>query len=274
MAEIAITDGHLAYDDTGAGPVVVLLHAGGLDRRLWAAQTGALPGHRVVVPDLRGFGASSTPRSPFRHDRDVIELLDTLDIEKAVLVGVSMGAQTAVDTALENPARVGAVMISGGGGGQPDWTDPWMIEINRRLAAAESAQRPNDWVCAFLEVLAGPGRSPADLPAELVVAQNTMVRHTLARHITPPILAGQAPIVASPLPDARERLGELAVPVLAAHGALDSPDHLRFAQRVVDAAGGRAVTVQGAAHCPNMERPAEYNALLNDFLASLPSLTR
>lgn len=269
---IPLPGGHLTCAENGSGPAVLLLHGGANDHRMWRGQLGALPGHRVIAPDARGHGRSSTPRAPFHAYDDVAALLDALEIDRAVLVGLSMGAQTAVDVALTHPERVAGLVISGGGGGLPDFRDPWGLALLERWHAAEQAQDAEAWIAAFLEFIPGPHRRLDDVEPAVVAAMDEMVRTTLARHITPKVLAGRMPITATPLPGARERLGEIAVPVLAVHGGLDCDDHLRFAQRVVDAAPrGQAVTVAGTGHYPNLERPAEFTAAIRGFLAGLPA---
>jgi pimeloyl-ACP methyl ester carboxylesterase len=269
---VPVPDGHLAYveahDEHGAGPAVVLLHGGASDHRMWRHQLTALPGHRVIAPDARGHGWSSTPRRPFRSCDDVTALLDALELEQAVLVGLSMGAQTAVDTALEHPGRVAGLVISGGGDGRADFRDPWALALLQRWREAEQAQDAEAWIAAFLEFVPGPHRSLDDVDPAVRSVMDEMVRATLARHITPEVLAGRIPVTATPVPGVPERLGDIAVPVLAVHGGLDSEDHRRFTQRVVDAVPeGRAVTVAGTGHYPNLERPAEFTAALQSFLA-------
>ena len=260
-------DGHLTAVEHGDGPAVVLLHGGAVDHRLWHHQVKALPGFRAIAPDARGHGRSSTPRGPFRFDLDVVALLDALRIDHAVLVGLSMGAQTAVDTALEHPGRVAGVVISGAGNGRPDFRDPWSLALLERWRAAELAGDAEAWIAAFLEFVPGPRRRVADVDPAVMATMDDMVRTTLARHVTPEIVAGRTPVTATALTDIHERLGELTVPLLAVHGELDCADHLRFAQEVVDAAPhARAVTVAGAGHYPNLERPDEFTAALRDFL--------
>jgi pimeloyl-ACP methyl ester carboxylesterase len=185
--------------DTGSGDPVVLLHSGFLDHGMWAAQIPALAAtHRVIAPDARGHGRSPVATAPFRHTDDPAELLDELGTGPAVLIGVSMGAATAVDTALEHPALVRALVLTGAGTSEPYFTDPWTV---RAFGA---------WT------------------------------------------------------------GAMAVPVLAVHGGVDSPDHIGMAQRVVDEVrDGRAVTVEGAAHYPMVERPGRYTELITGFLTEI-----
>src|ERR671929_2326316 len=92
----------LGYSDTGAGrPVVLLVHGFPLNRSMWDPQLGALRERgRVIVPDLRGFGASE-PGPPGRlsmeqHADDLFALLEALDVrEPVVYCGLSMGGYIA-----------------------------------------------------------------------------------------------------------------------------------------------------------------------------------
>lgn len=102
----------VAYDDEGEGPVVVPLHAGVADRRMWAPLAAALRGsHRVVAPDLRGFGETPMPPGEFSFAEDVLRLLDGLGIEQAAFVGASLGGQVALDVTALRPDRVAALLL-------------------------------------------------------------------------------------------------------------------------------------------------------------------
>lgn len=86
----------LYYEDHGSGQPVVLIHGYPLDGHSWEKQTAALldAGYRVITYDRRGFGHSSQPTSGYDYDTfaaDLKEVLDTLDLYDAVLVGFSMG---------------------------------------------------------------------------------------------------------------------------------------------------------------------------------------
>ena len=85
----------LAFSDQGQGTPLVLLHGFPLNKSIWSAQQSALSGQaRVVCPDLRGHGDSPAPPGPYDLDlfaRDILNLLDVLKIDKAILMGHSMG---------------------------------------------------------------------------------------------------------------------------------------------------------------------------------------
>jgi pimeloyl-ACP methyl ester carboxylesterase len=105
----------LAYDECGAGLPVVLLHGFPHDRTLWSPQMGAFVDQcRCIAPDLRGFGDSRV-EPPFSMDRyadDVVELLDKLGIERAVIGGLSMGGYIAFAIWRRHRARGRALILA------------------------------------------------------------------------------------------------------------------------------------------------------------------
>jgi pimeloyl-ACP methyl ester carboxylesterase len=263
---VPVHDGHLAYTDTGRGPVVVLLHGGTLDHRMWDRQVPVLAGtHRVLAVDARGHGRSSTPTTPFRHTDDLAVLLAHLEVGRAVLVGVSMGAATAVDTAVDHPDLVSAVVVTGAGTSDPDFRDPWQLDRLRQWQQAAERQDEKRWSDIFLGFAVGPRRSPADLDPQVLADLRQMAQDTLDNHVH-----GTPPLAPDPVEGIRERARHLSVPVLAILGGLDSDDHIRMPRELADAVPhGRSVVIDHAAHYPNMECPAEYNALLATFLGTV-----
>lgn len=263
MPRVELADGHLAYREAGSGPPVVLLHGGGLDHRMWNDQVDALASRfRVVAVDARGHGWSATPTAAFRHVDDLAVLLERLDLAPAALVGVSMGASTALDIALEYPHLARAVVVVGAGTGEPEFRDPFVLGAFADQLRAAQAQDRAGWIEASLRLGFGPGRALADVDPAVVGRCREMLETTLARHIGP---AG--PVLPTPVTRSWERLPGIGAPVLAVVGDLDSTDHNGMAARVARSVpDGRLVTVTGAAHYPNMERPAEFDRILLEFL--------
>jgi pimeloyl-ACP methyl ester carboxylesterase len=244
-------DGPLAYAEAGpdSAPPVVLLHSGYTDHTTWAAQIAPLAARfRVVAPDLRGHGRSANASRPFRQADDVAALVRHLDAGPAVLVGVSMGAFAAVETALEHPGTVRALVLSGGGVAKPppghDPTQPPPVP-----------QFPADWPLPLLH-----RRDP-----ETVRVLREALARTFAKH-TP-----DEPNLLVPVADAAARVGELSgLPVLALDGEHEVPDLLAATAAVTGVVErGGTVRVPGALHLPNMENPEAYNRALLAFLDSL-----
>ncbi|MFG7946448.1 alpha/beta fold hydrolase [Streptomyces cacaoi] len=265
ISSFATPDGRLAYLDEGSGPPLVLLHAGFADHGMWDAQRAAFASrYRVITPDARGHGESANATRPFRATDDLAALLRHLDLPSAVLAGVSMGGATAVDTALEHPELVRAVVVTGVGTSEPTFEDPWNLAAfaeQQRALAAGDAER---WLAVHLRFAAGPHRETADVDPEVLRRLREMTQRTIAKHT-----AGE-PDHRVPVEDTWKRAADITVPVLAIDGALDTSDHLAMSARLVrTVADGRAATVENAGHFPNMERPDTYNTLLGDFLADL-----
>lgn len=244
-------DGPLAYAEAGPaeGQLVVLLHSGFADHTVWRWQIPELAERfHVAAMDLRGHGGSANASRPFRVADDVAALIRHLDAGPAVVVGVSMGAGVAVETALEHPDLVRALVISGGGimplppGHDPAEPPPMPVF-------------PPDW----------PFSSMHHHDPEAVELLRKALAGTMAKH-TP-----DEPDLLVPVPDAAARLGELAkVPVLALDGEHDDPGFVTATATVADAVErGAVVRVPGAKHLPNLENPRAYNTALLAFLDSL-----
>jgi pimeloyl-ACP methyl ester carboxylesterase len=250
--------------DTGTGRPVVLLHGGFLDHRMWDDQIPVLEArHRVIAFDARGHGKSPCATAPFRFADDLAALLRDLDTGPAVLVGLSMGAGTAVDTALEHPDLVRALVISGAGTSEPYYTDPWTTGTLARWNSALAAGDPVGWMEAFLSFAAGPHRPLEDVDPKVVGRLREMAMGTIGKHTV------DEPNLLVPVKNTWERVAAIDVPVLAVNGAIDSPDNTGMASRLIAAVrNGRATLIDGTAHYPNMERPAEFNAILSEFLQS------
>ncbi|MEU8680284.1 alpha/beta hydrolase [Streptomyces sp. NPDC048611] len=215
----------------------------------------------MIVPDARGHGASSIATGAFRHTDDLAALLRHLDVGPVVLVGLSMGAGIAVDTALEHPGLVRALVVSGAGTSEPEFRDPWVKDIvaeqDRALAAGDVA----GWIDAFMLFAAGPRRTLDDVDQGVVRRLRAMAERTLAKH------TGTEPDWQLPVADTWARAAKIAVPVLALSGAIDAPDQIGMGERLAHGVShGRAETIDGTAHYPNMERPDVFNEFLGEFL--------
>ncbi|GAB7065626.1 alpha/beta hydrolase [Streptomyces mexicanus] len=257
-------DGRLAYRDEGSGAPLVLLHGGFLDHRMWDSQIPVFARtHRVIAPDARGHGASANATRPFRHTDDVAALLHHLGTGPATLVGLSMGGAIAVDTALEHPRLVRALVVSGVGTSEPDFRDPWTRAANAAYWKALGAGDLDAFADAFARFIYGPQRTAADVDPEVDRRVREMARMTITKH------SGGEPDYWVRLTDTWNRAAEIEVPVLAVNGSVDSPDHIRMAERLVRTVPhGRATAVEGTAHYPNMERPDAFNAIVQEFLHS------
>src|SRR5258705_9613082 len=98
LPDSGFTKSGLWYRAAGAGPAVVFVHGADLDSRSWTKVAPALvPGHRVVLVDLRFHGKSRDDGRPFSFEGDLEEVLDAQGIDRAAIVGHSLGATLALD---------------------------------------------------------------------------------------------------------------------------------------------------------------------------------
>jgi len=264
---VEVPSGRLAVRVDGAGPPIVLLHAGIVDARAWEPLTPHLvkAGHRVVAFDRRGIGGSVTDDVDYSNRADVVAVLDALGIGRACLVGNSIGSIIALDTALDYPTRVSAVVsvAPGIGGYWPPQPTGLEAELFAEAERLEEAGDDPDAI-ADLDVrlwLDGPGQPSDRLPAALRDAVRAMDR----------AIADPGRVVGRPIPlepPAIDRLESVSVPVLAVVGALDAAESAAAAQVLVERVpSARAVLMPDVAHLIGLEAPAGLAALIADFLA-------
>ncbi|PLY06939.1 MAG: alpha/beta hydrolase [Desulfuromonas sp.] len=251
----------LAFSEKGNGPAVLLIHGFPLNRRMWQPQLEALAGagYRVIAPDLPGFGASPPLTGPvtMRHyAAALVALLEQLEIDQAVVCGMSMGGYVLLSMLEHFPARVAAAGF-----------------IVTRAAADDAAGKVKR---SELAVTArSQGAEPvADIFAELVFAPQTLQqRPELVETVRGWMLSCNPEGAAGALeamrerPDYVERLGEIGHPALVVGAAQDRAIPLGESQLL--AAGlsqGELVTIENAGHMVNLEQPDIFNHALIDFL--------
>jgi pimeloyl-ACP methyl ester carboxylesterase len=259
------SDGDLAYREAGSGDLLVLVHSGYVDHRVFDAQVPALAAtHRVVAPDVRGHGASANATRPFRWADDLAALLRHLDAGPAVLVGVSMGGIIVSDTLLEYPELIRAAVVCGASTGDFQDSDPWHRQIQDLTARTLAAGDVEGWLKAFLSYVPGPHRTLDDIDPAIPRRLREMALNTLSKH-TPGEKNWHVPVT-----DTWSRVPKIDVPVLTVNGALDTADVIAAAQRLADTVqNGRSVVMEGTGHYPNMEKPEEFTAVIQEFLRTL-----
>jgi 3-oxoadipate enol-lactonase len=261
--QFAEADGvRLAWDVTGSGPPVVLLHAGIVDRRMWDDVVPLLAdAFQVIRYDARGFGESSRPPDgSFSRWDDLFAVMDAAGVDRAHLVGVSQGAETALDATLVAPERVDRLVVVGAG--MRGW--PFRDELNARWQAEVAAWERGDLDGCAEESMRtwfdGPQRSAGEVDSAIRQRAWEMQRRAID-------LENDDAKAEAPDPPASERLGEVQSPTLVAAGELDQPDMVAIAERMAaEIPGARHVVIPGVAHLPPMERPADFAVLVRDFL--------
>ncbi len=253
----------LYHETMGAGEPVVLIHGGALDHRAWPREFADLAAdHLVIRYDVRGHGLSRSPGGVYRSHEDLGRLLDHLGVERAHLVGLSLGARIAIDFALVHPERViSLAAVSPGLSGYPFATpedQAYLQRIRAAWSAGDFAAAAEEFVRAWCD---GPEREPEAVDP----AVRGLVEAIALQTVRPDRDLGRGRDLEPP---ATERLAELSVPTLAILGELDMPSIHEIVGMIAEQVpGARRVVVPGVAHMVNLERPDDLAVILRDFLA-------
>lgn len=201
---------------------------------------------------------------PYAHHRDRHGLLDSLGIARAFLMGCSMGGRTIIDFALENPGRVRALILVGStvsglevGGDTPQQWEELVAADDAGDLERVSALEVQIWID-------GPYRGPDQVEEgvrDLVRETNLIALKNEASEL------GDERLPKTP---AVNRLGEIQVPTLVIVGDQDRPEIIEAAdllERSIPHA--RKVVIPETALLPSMERPAEFNRIVLEFLEGL-----
>ncbi|MFE2249939.1 alpha/beta fold hydrolase [Streptomyces lavendulae] len=263
----------LSHDAAGSGPALVLLHSGVCDRRMWDPQWEALQaaGYRVVRADLRGFGETPAETGDYDPVADVWELLDSLGIERAALVGASYGGKLALAAAARHPERVTALaLLASGLPGRAPSAElrAWGVREDALLEADDLEGA----VALNVDTWLGPDATPGTRAAVADMQRHAFRVQLAAEAAEPPRPEANEPDEADAAqetpPTAPEfDLSGIAAPALAVAGAHDFADYREIAVALADLLpNARHLDLDWAGHLPSLERPEEVTALLLDFL--------
>jgi pimeloyl-ACP methyl ester carboxylesterase len=252
----------LYYEIAGDGPDLVLAHAGFVDRRMWDEQFSVFAQeYRVVRYDLRGIGNSRLTPGQFSHRHDLYQLFKHLGIERAHLLGCSMGGGAMIDFALEYPEMTASlVLVSSALGGyqfQGDMPKP----LQELAAALDRKNLDRATELAVRIWVDGPQRTPDQVDSGIRERARQMSLTAL-----PAFFVKEEPLE----PPAAKRLSELTIPTLVIVGELDDASIKAIGELLTtQIAGAQKAIVPGAAHLPNMERPEEFNREVLAFLRQI-----
>lgn len=251
----------LYYEDSGGdGPAIIFSHGLLMDSSMFAPQVAALRSHyRCIVWDERGHGRTATHAcAPFTYydcADDLAALLAHLDIERAVLAGMSQGGYLSLRCALTHPQIVRALVLIDT---QAMLEDPAQMPHHQALLQDWVAHGLSDAHADVIEhTILGEGwcgasawrdKWKAALPVNLIECFTTLGSRD----------------------DISARMPEITAPALVIHGDADRAIDLSRAMAMFEALPhARLVTVPGAGHAPNLTHPALVNPAIAQFLASL-----
>ncbi|MCJ7558779.1 MAG: alpha/beta hydrolase [Gammaproteobacteria bacterium] len=263
---------HLAYEDVGSGPAILLIHGWGVSGALFAGQVDSLAGrHRILVPDLPGHGSSSRfpPGATFGRLADcVAEFITTVRPGPLCVVGWSMGAMIAWDLLRRFPnidiaglVTVDMVprLLNG-----PDWSYGLRDGADRHVFDRHLAMMRNEW-SAFTEIfmsrILAPGHSPRK-EALLALTKKATLKND------PESMASIWEEMVEQ--DFRADLPALDLPTLVVSGSQSRLYGPRGCQWVANhMPQARMVEFSTSGHAPNLEDPEQFNRVLSEFVDSL-----
>jgi 3-oxoadipate enol-lactonase len=256
MAVVDVNGGRLWYDEAGSGPAVLLLHGGLGDSGLWEPIVPFLAERfRTIRSDFRFFGRSTGPAVPWSWQDDTVGVLDELGIERAALVGLSMGGKVALDVALAHPERLWAVVgVAPGLGGHDGRA--YTEEHEARYEAAAAGEKLETAMEIDFAVW-------APLGSDERIRQ--LWRATPDANPLPDGIEAREPTGAP----AKERLGELAVPTLVVTAGHDPAGFRAIGPLVArDVPNARHVELDSD-HYLTLREPELLSGVLLDFLVAV-----
>jgi pimeloyl-ACP methyl ester carboxylesterase len=250
----------LYYEEKGNGPPVVLIHGGLLGRRMWDEQLEAFSkNYRVIRYDVRGFGKSATPTKPYSHAQDLHDLLGFLKIDRAAIVGLSLGSMIAVDFALSYPDMVSSLVLAGPAVNGFDWNPADEKQARKAIRLAVNGENEQ----AIDALMKDPYLASAAERPDLAGKMRAMVTDNLQSMLTSSIL--ERPV----RPAAIKRLKEIHVPTLVVIGTRDVADSQKNADLLKSQVPNcQRIDIKGSGHLVNLEKPKEFDAAVLGFLES------
>lgn len=260
MSVVRLNGIEIGYTEVGQGSAVVLLHGFPLNRSMWRDQMQELSAtHRVIIPDLRGHGETAVSSDQAMMEEmagDVAALLDHLKIEQTVLGGLSMGGYVAFAFYRLFPSRVLALVLADT---RPQ-ADSEEARRNREAMRVRALQQGIDTIAdALLPKLLAPASLAKDF--ETVTRVREMILGTKPEGAAAALRGMTARL------DYSDLLPEITVPTLIIVGSEDAvtpPTDAESMHRMIR--NSQLETIDGAGHLSNIERPAEFNQALINFL--------
>ena len=244
------------------GPALLFLHGIGGDAECFRPQLAHFGrGFRAIAWNMPGYGGTPLlPRTTFPDLADAVAaLLDARGIARVHLVGHSLGGMIAQEFAIRHPGSLASLTLSGttAAFGRPDG-DFQRDFLRQRLAPLEAGKAMADLAARLVGGLVGPAPDPNGMATAL----NSMSR------VKPETYRAALECLVGF--DRRDALPHIAVPTLLIAGGADTTAPAVVMERMAaKIPGARFVTIPGAGHLANLEQPAAFNRVLEEFLAGI-----
>jgi 3-oxoadipate enol-lactonase len=254
----------LYYEIAGDGEPVVFLHGGLLDRCMWDEQFQFFAQHSQAIRyDMRRAGKSESMSSaePYIPYQDVYHLLHTLTLQKASFVGLSGGSRFAIDLAIAYPEMVEKLVVVSPGMSGYEFVDEWTHKLGKAFGEALSQGDMARAVEVFIAMWTdGPYRTPEQVDPVMRERIREMATQSLSQNIL-------ALKMQELEPPAVSRLSEIYAPTLIVLGEKDTSDIHAIGKLLHESiAGSELVIIPDVGHTLVMEKPSEFNTLVDQFL--------
>lgn len=239
-------------------PVLMLLNSFGATNAMWDAQMGLLSGHyRVIRCDTRGHGDSPTPPAPYSFDdlvSDAFGVLDSYGVEKASVMGLSLGGMTALGMGLAVPERIERLVCCAA---RADAPEPFVQNWVNRMGMLDEGGIELVWNNTVGMWLSDSTRN--DQPDVEAALRRSFLKTTDAGYL------GCANALMGL--DYLKHLDGMTVPTLYVAGENDAAAPPAVMQAMADATpGSEFVTVPDSKHIINADNPSNFAVALLDFL--------
>jgi pimeloyl-ACP methyl ester carboxylesterase len=270
MPYVETSGARIFYQITGQGTPIVFVHEFGGDHRSWDDQVRHLArGHQCVVIAQRGYPPSDCPVAESQYGQaqltsDVIAVMDAAQIDRAHIVGLSMGGYTTLMLGLQDPSRARSLISAGAGSGSPKASHAaFAAECHTTAAVYERLQRIDADAM-------GHGGTRIQLKHKDPLGWQRFIEH-LSDHPAHAAAKTLRQVQARrpSLYDFEAGLKALAVPTLLIVGDEDEPclDVNLWIKRIAPAA--QLAMFPGSGHAVNLEEPAAFNALIERFITQV-----
>jgi 3-oxoadipate enol-lactonase len=260
MPDTTINQIRIHYEESGRGEAILFLHGLGSCGQDWLLQTPVFSERfHVIAPDMRGHGQTDKPQDRVRVAHlagDVIGLLDALSIERAHVVGLSLGGCVAQQIALDAPQRVRSLTLVNTFAHLEPANPRHALVLVSRLALLGVRGLPAQAHFVAARLFPKPEQAPLrKLAAERIAANDPATYRRL--------------FLAVGAFDVRPRLGEITCPTLVIAGDRDTTVPLNVKQALAASIPGAYLElVADSGHATPIDQPVVFNQLLMGFLGS------
>lgn len=258
----AINGTKMYYEIKGEGKPLVMIHGLPVDSRMWDAQFDELSKQfQVIRFDLPGYGRSHVHHEDYHLLKDIKSLLEYLNIERMNLLGLSVGGKLGIEFTLEHPEMVDSLIVASTG--LTGWTkvSPQKQKHDEEMNKCYQKRELEKAIRLMCQAwTAGPFRKLEEVNPVVQKQFSDMVRHSFTKE------RGTGKLI-FPETNYMAIVDQINAPTLIITPEYDFPEFKQIADYLHSKIiGSEKITLPDTAHMLNMEKPAEFNSHIIDFL--------